>query len=857
MTPADFVERWHAFVRRWDDVRASDPVAAAALVRAVLSDGLTADAYTGLPPDDDTVAAAEAAVLGAAGDAFDATGYAAANSEELRATGLDALDHFCQKGWRWLRSPRRDFDVWWYWNEHLDPTRVEVNPLVHYVLHGRAAGLATRPGRAPVRPGAPRLDAGSRRACLFAAYDVDGVVDDYVVAYLTELARHADVYYLADCPMADGELAKLDGIVRGAWAAPHGRYDFGSYARLATELVGWEALEAYDEVLFANDSCYLLHPLDDVFARMDAQATDWWGLQATRADFSRDNGHDEPIPLADAKAMHPVEEDWDPYLRMHLSSYFVAFRRRVVADPGFRRRIEQVSRQEHKGLVILKYEIGLSDHLNNAGYDFAAYVDRLYPFHPLYTPDYFTLLERESFPLVKRLYLGENVKTPDLYLWKDRIRAVFPDAPVEMMERNLLRVTPADRIYKAHSIRTLPDGTIEDSRPVGKRAFRALDRNAPKFDHWWAFPVCAFDHTFAGNERAVFEEVRDDPAIKKIILTRSRRIGVTGENVVEVPLRSKEGQHYLARARQIFVKHGPFVNAHWPISTTAHNVINLWHGIPLKRFGTASLGLSPEVAQSNMFNNAGSRAVITSSAVDSLAMTSAFYPVGYTDLWPTGLPRNDFVVRPDERLPDDLRAAADRLRAEVAGRRLVLFLPTFKDGQDDSYYHFSDAEIARLGRWAEANDAVIGVREHMADSARTYSRLLAPLNPINVSSRRYPDLEVLYRVADALISDYSSCLVDFQLTGRPVISFAYDLDRYAHSERGLFYDLDEVLPGPVCRTFDDLADALDRVFDEPTPEQREEYEWRRRLFFDHLDDRASARVVRRVKSLYLGNVPLL
>ena len=45
----------------------------------------------------------------------------------------------------------------------------------------------------------------------------------------------------------------------------------------------------------------------------------------------------------------------------------------------------------------------------------------------------------------------------------------------------------------------------------------------PKFDHWWAFPVCAYDHTLAGNERAVFEEVRDDPSIKKIVLTRSRR----------------------------------------------------------------------------------------------------------------------------------------------------------------------------------------------------------------------------------------------------------------------------------------------------------------------------------------------
>ena len=180
-----------------------------------------------------------------------------------------------------------------------------------------------------------------------------------------------------------------------------------------------------------------------------------------------------------------------------------------------------------------------------------------------------------------------------------------------------------------------------------------------------------------------------------------------------------------------------------------------------------------------------------------------------------------------------------------------MFLPTFKDGQADAYYRFEPEEVEWLQDWCRRHNAVIGVREHMADQARTYSRALARLEPIDLSSRRYPDLEVLYRAADALLSDYSSCLIDFTLTGRPVISFAYDLDRYASEERGLFYDLDDVLPGPVCRTFEELTAALNGVFEPVTPDQREDYEWRRSLFFDHLDDGASWRVVARVKSLYL------
>ncbi|MBC7630257.1 CDP-glycerol glycerophosphotransferase family protein [Aeromicrobium sp.] len=79
------------------------------------------------------------------------------------------------------------------------------------------------------------------------------------------------------------------------------------------------------------------------------------------------------------------------------------------------------------------------------------------------------------------------------------------------------------------------------------------------------------------------------------------------------------------------------------------------------------------------------------------------------------------------------------------------------------------------------------------------------------------------------------------------MSFAYDYDRYNNAERGLFCELDRVLPGPVCRTFDEFDGALDGVFDKRTVEQTAEYDWKRKIFFDHLDDQASWRVVKRVK----------
>src|SRR5690606_16995961 len=344
--------------------------------------------------------------------------------------------------------------------------------------------------------------------------------------------------------------------------------------------------------------------------------------------------------------------------------------------------------------------------------------------------------------------------------------------------------------------------------------------------------------------------VRHDPSIRKIVLTRRRRIELDGENVVVCPLDSPEGQYHLLRAKQIFVKHSPRINAKYPISAKLHNFINLWHGIPLKRFGPASLDMDQKLDWVYR-ENRDCRAVISSSKVDALAMASAFYPLPYRDVWITGLPRNDFIVCPDHRLPADFRMQGQQLASDLAGRRLVLFAPTFKNAQADGYYRFSEDEIAWLRDWLQASNAVLGVREHMADNANAYRAQLSPLGALDLSARHYPNIEVLYRQASMLLTDYSSCAIDFSLTGRPAISFAYDFEHYAGTERGLFYDLDHVFPGPVCRDFQALANAME---DALSPSNAlVATRWRRRFFFDYVDDGSARRVVSRVRSLYIGD----
>ena len=66
--------------------------------------------------------------------------------------------------------------------------------------------------------------------------------------------------------------------------------------------------------------------------------------------------------------------------------------------------------------------------------------------------------------------------------------------------------------------------------------------------------------------------------MKKVVLTRSRRVDVDGENVEVLPLLSPEGQRALIRSRQVFVKNSPRTDIPFALSAKAHNFVNLCAG---------------------------------------------------------------------------------------------------------------------------------------------------------------------------------------------------------------------------------------------------------------------------------------
>jgi CDP-glycerol glycerophosphotransferase len=105
-----------------------------------------------------------------------------------------------------------------------------------------------------------------------------------------------------------------------------------------------------------------------------------------------------------------------------------------------------------------------------------------------------------------------------------------------------------------------------------------------------------------------------------------------------------------------------------------------------------------------------------------------------------------------------------------------------------------------------------------------------------------PDILSLYLAADALVTDYSSVMFDFALTGKPMAFYTYDIEKYRDELRGFYFDFESRAPGPLCRTTDELAAALSDI-KRLGAEHRDRY----RAFSDafcYLEDgKASRRVV--------------
>ncbi|WOF24468.1 CDP-glycerol glycerophosphotransferase family protein [Microbacterium betulae] len=253
-------------------------------------------------------------------------------------------------------------------------------------------------------------------------------------------------------------------------------------------------------------------------------------------------------------------------------------------------------------------------------------------------------------------------------------------------------------------------------------------------------------------------------------------------------------------------------------------VLQTWHGTPLKRLALHRRGFAPRrwgatLKESRRWD------VLLAQNPYAAGILGRAYAFLRKPVWVEGYPRNDRLVTGDPR------AARERLGIGP-DERVLLYAPTWRDDREE-IVDFLDPSGLAVGA-----DAVVLVRGH--------SRTLIPgrdvTGPRVVDVTAYPDTAELLLAADALITDYSSVMFDFSVTGKPMYFLVPDLEHYRGELRGFYFDLAAHAPGPLVRDVDELLDALDG----DSSEYAGRYEAWRRRFNAREDGHAAERVVARI-----------
>ncbi len=141
-----------------------------------------------------------------------------------------------------------------------------------------------------------------------------------------------------------------------------------------------------------------------------------------------------------------------------------------------------------------------------------------------------------------------------------------------------------------------------------------------------------------------------------------------------------------------------------------------------------------------------------------------------------GMPRNDCLININQKRQDEIRKTIGLQPDE----KLVLFAPTYRKPNNNHFldsiaipYGLDCSRVLRAleqrfgGKWKFAvrlHPTVVNRKDFVFD------------NVMDLSD--YDDMQEPLMVTDVLITDFSSSIWDFLLTGRPTFIFAEDLDHY-------------------------------------------------------------------------------
>lgn len=323
--------------------------------------------------------------------------------------------------------------------------------------------------------------------------------------------------------------------------------------------------------------------------------------------------------------------------------------------------------------------------------------------------------------------------------------------------------------------------------------------------------------SYSDNPRFLFEFFFDHPEWR-IVWVGNRR---ERESLPPLPPHASFAVRHSLKGMWHALTAGTWVFSHSPndISLMAFwghaLLINTGHGAGPKKVGAACMTCNQNKSVFDAFWRkifACKIHLVVTSLLQGENVIAGFPGMFQQPALPFGSTTLDFILKNKGNL-DLVR----RLREKFAksfnlplDKKWIVYAPTFRWTTKDnfSFSNISQAKLDALSNSLAAQNAIIIEKLHPSLIPSEMPCGDSFIYSISGPVAKNIEPHELWLAADAIISDYSSCVVPFFLQNKPVIHFVYDYEYYTTKDTGLIADIEDIRFGSVAHTFSDLCKAI-------------------------------------------------
>lgn len=248
---------------------------------------------------------------------------------------------------------------------------------------------------------------------IMSVYDPDGIIDDYIIFYLTSLKTVADriIVVINGKLNVSGE-HKLRTVTDEIYIRENIGFDFGAYKDVLEHYLNPEEIKQYQELILCNDTCFgPLVPFEKIFCKMRDKTLEMWSINYI-----------------------------DDLLLPHFQSYFMVFRKNTIGIL-----LDFLHKEVDSKAVELAqahgYEHGLSEVLlmNHIKSGFFTYKPQQnYNIDIFKSPDY--AIKYLSFPMLKKKVFSEDFYIKESCAEALRIINENTEYPLKYIQETVKRV---------------------------------------------------------------------------------------------------------------------------------------------------------------------------------------------------------------------------------------------------------------------------------------------------------------------------------------------------------------------------------------------------------------------------------